>query len=385
MSTLPRELGLEFNPFEPSASGEPLSGPLFLPEVWKTRLSEMLDRASRGKGVKPLAIAGEYGSGKSFILKWLQRIELPTRRIRAFYFDNPGVQFYDLANSLLRQIGRKDFAKHLWELSVSHVGNYQKGLFSEGFEEYLRTYNSPRWKPKILSELQNAIVKAGVTEDEEIAHRFARVVAEMPTRPYFEYRDFIAGGKSTLVAEGEEAKYFNAILSTLRISGGINAVAFLIDEFEEVSIQKRLSRREAHDYLATLKRLLNLAKTEELWVVLAMTRDGVDKTKALEPALWERFTADGKYMFEIPALGRQDAYGIIRARLANARFKDFQTPNEVFPFPEDVPSILKPATISNSRRLIKVCFYAISEAKPKTVPFTQSYLQSVEEKAFPSA
>ena len=86
----------------------------------------------------------------------------------------------------------------------------------------------------ILGKLQGAILKAGICDDEEIAHRLARIVAETPTRPYFEYRDFVAGKRDTLVAEGEEAPYFGAIIRTLRLAGGIRAVVFLIDEFEEV-------------------------------------------------------------------------------------------------------------------------------------------------------
>lgn len=316
-------LGLEFNPFEPSASGTPLSAEnLWLPKGWENRLRELLDLLTESVGVKALAIPGEYGSGKTYVLQWLYREELPERRIRPFYFDNPGVQFYDLAESLLRQIGRKDFAKSLWELASVHVDDpFQRNLFSRGYEEYISGYRqSSRTQQRDVINaatyrLQEALLKVDVTSDDEIAYRLARIVAETPTKPYFEYRDFVAGTRETLVAEKEEAPYFTAILKTLRLAEGANAVAFLVDEFEEISLQKRLTRRAAHDYLATLKRLINLGQEEDFWVFVAMTPDSVERSRELEPALWDRFTGDGRYQFEIPALSAGEAVELVRRRL----------------------------------------------------------------------
>ena len=89
------------------------------------------------------------------------------------------------------------------------------------------------------------------------------------------------------MAEAEEAPYFGAILKT--ISKGVNAeaIAFLIDEFEEVGLQKRLTRRAAYDYLGTLKRLINLSQSadSEFWVFLSMTPDSYETTVEMDPAL----------------------------------------------------------------------------------------------------
>ncbi len=377
-------LGLRFNPFEPSASGAPIGEDLWLPPGWRTRLQQLLNLLSRGQGVKALAIAGEYGGGKTVILQWLCRYEFPNRRISPFYFDNPGVQFYDLANSLLRQVGRKNFAKLLWELAAAHVGPYQRSLFVRGFEEYLRGHQFSRQQGEVLGELQRAILTAEITSDEEIAHRLARIVAETPIRPYFEYRDFVAGKRDTLVAEREEAPYFSAILKALRLAANINAVGFLVDEFEEVSLQKRLTSREAHDYLATLKRLINLTTGEDLWVVLAMTPDAVQKTQMLEPALWDRFTGQGHYQFEIQPLRASDAIDLVRHRLSAARSKEFGSASDLFPFPDDFSAALTPATVSNPRRVVKVCFYAISGAEGTSLPFTHEYLRAVENQVYPA-
>jgi type II secretory pathway predicted ATPase ExeA len=349
MSTHLERLGLRFNPFEPAASGAPLGEGLWLPPDWSNRLQELLHLLIQGRGTKAIAIAGEYGSGKTYVLQWLYRQELPKRQIRPFYFDNPGVQFYDLANALLRQIGRKNFAKCLWELAAPHVSGYQRSLFARGFEEYLIGQRTSRRQQEIPADLQSAILKAGVTSDEEIAYRLARIIAETPTKPYFEYRDFVAGKRDSLVAEGEEAPYFKAILRTLQLAGGVSAVAFLIDEFEEISLQKRLTRREAHDYLATLKRLINLTQSENLWLIVAMTPHAAEETRMLEPALWERFTGEGQYQFEIPPLTTDNAIDLVKFRLDAARVEDFTPPNHLFPFPDSFGTALSPADYLESQ------------------------------------
>lgn len=384
MSTLNRRLGLEFNPFEPAASGAPLINDLWLPESWKQKFEQVLRPLSQGQGTKAFAISGEYGSGKTYILQWLYRHALPRRRIKPFYFDNPGVQFYDLANSLLRQVGRKDFAKYIWELAAPHVNEYQRSFFLRGFEEYLAARRNSRGKQTVPSDLQDAIQKSGITNDEEIAHRLALIVTDTPIKPYFDYRDFIAGQRQSLVAEGEEAPYFKALLKTLQLAGSVDAVAFLIDEFEEISLQKRLTRREAHDYLATLKRLINLTQSENLWLIVTMTPPAVQTTQMLEPALWERFTGQGQYQFEIPPLKAEEAVDLVKFRLDSARPEGSSQSNSLFPFPESFASAFRPATFSTPRTLIKVCFYAISEVGSRPVPFTLDYLRDIEKKLYPA-
>ena len=248
--------------------------------------------------MKAIVINGEYGSGKTCLLQWLHRDILPKRQIRSFYFDNPGVQFYDLANMLLRTIGRKDFAKFIWELAGSYVTvPYPRSLFQEGFEKYLfDAFRSHRTQPDMTKPLQDAILKAQVTTDEEIAHCLARIVTETIKQPYFEYRDFVPRSRGSVVPEGEEAPYFGAILKTILQGTSAKAIAFLIDEFEEIGLQKRLSKRAAHGYLATLKRLINLAENApfNFWIVLSMTPDAYQTTEKLEPSLVARI-ADRKF------------------------------------------------------------------------------------------
>lgn len=384
MSNILQKFRLHSNPFEPAATGMPLSGDLSLPETWKTDVQHLLDIHQTGEGVKAIVINGGYGSGKTCLLQWLHRDILPKRQIRSFYFDNPGVQFYDLANMLLRTIGRKDFAKFIWELAGSYVTvPYPRSLFQEGFEEYLSDAFRPhRTQPDMTSPLREAILNAQVTTDEEIAHCLARIVTETIKQPYFEYRDFVPRSRGSVVPEGEEAPYFGAILKTILQGTSAKAIAFLIDEFEEIGLQKRLSKRAAHGYLATLKRLINLAENApfNFWIVLSMTPDAYRTTENLEPSLVARI-ADRK--FDLKPLTPKDALALMKSRIDATRSGETdESMGALFPFPDNI--LFHPSTYSNPRRLIKVCFRALGQAGAEVqLPFTEDYLHAIEKELYP--
>ena len=380
-SMLPK-LKLEFNPFEPSAAGPPLKGSLSPPPAIAERTRHYLEAHQTGGGAKALVVTGEYGTGKTCLLNWLHTDILPSRRIKSFYFDNPGVQFYDLANALLRAIGRKDFAKFIWELAGPFVSiPYQSDLFQSGFEEFVASQSQRGRRQDVTGPLQDAIREAGITSDEEIAHCLARIVTDAVRKPYFEYRDFVPRQQGSLVAEAEEAPYFGAILKAISMGTNARAVAFLIDEFEEIGLQKRLTRRAAHDYLATLKRLINLSQSteSEFWIVLSMTPDLLETTVKMDPALAERF-ADR--VLSIDPMDEDEAIALIESRIVAARSGGVDGEiTRLFPFPDQMR--FRPLTYSNPRRLVKTCFYAITHATEETaLPFSGAYLQDIEDRYY---
>ena len=381
-------LGLRFNPFEPAASGVPLGEELWIPDRWREPVERLLDTSESGRGVKALAIQGEYGSGKTYLLHWLETVELPRRRIRPFFLDNPGVQFYDLANSLLRQIGRYEFAKMLWEFLSPQLPGFQMSMFDEGLIAWLRSVKKHKQQEEALRVMARAALDKGITTNKEIAYRLGQIVMGTVDRPYFQYRDFVAGRKGAVVAEKEEAPYFTAIIRILKQAGHTAGIAFLIDEFEEIALQKRLSRRQAYDYLATIKRLINVARNEDFWLIVSMTPKAAEITRQLDAGLWERFTSQGAYEFKISLLSKEEARELIQRRLQNARPGEAEeVPESLSPFPENLAEILRPTTVSLPRRLVKVAFYAISEAQQPpevAIPFSAEFLRQIEERAYPA-
>ena len=383
MSALPSHLRLSYNPFEPAASGAPYGSELSEPFGIAADIRTLLSGYQSTRGAKGATIVGEYGTGKTCLLYWLRDRELPRRRIVPFYFDNPGVRFYDLANALLRQIGRKDFAKFVWELASPHVEDHQLDLFERGFEAFVRASLGRVQREDVMGRLQRAILDAQIADDEEIADCLARLVTDTVRKPYFEYRDFVPSSSASLVAEREEARYFRAILKTIAKGRDATGIAFLIDEFEEIALQKRLTRRAAHDYLTTVKHLLNIAELgpPEFWIFLSMTPEAEAQSRRLEPSLFERLQG----ATELQPLTLEAALELIEKRVRPARPKGDEGNDSAFPFPSNIDKVFRPTTYSSPRRLIKTCSFAVAKAAPSTlVPFSPEYLQAVERQLYPS-
>lgn len=359
------------NPFEPSGSGSPLQEAGFwMPTKWRSELTKKINALDSGSGRRAIAVIGAYGSGKSYILRWLERVELPKRRILSYYFENPEVKFYDLANSLLRRIGRKHFAKLVFELAATFMTRNYKTLFSSGFQAFLEQHRA-RVPKHVLGELRQAIAQTKIADDEEIVDCLARIVADTGPKPYFEYRDFVTSKSGSYVAEKQEPKYFNAIIEVLRRGDGVGRVAFLVDEFEQVSLQRKLTRKDAQDYLVTLKRLVDVTAAGDFWLILAMTPDAWETTKAVDPALGERC-----YDFAIPPLAKEDALALVRERFE-------QVEPKWFPYGENCIDVLRPTTYENPRRIVKVFHVATTEAMRTGKRVSNERLTDIEQELYP--
>lgn len=393
-----QRMHLNFNPFEPTAAGPPLRSRLLPPHSAATTISQLINEYDRGLGTKAFTVVGEYGSGKTCLLRWLHRDLLPRRGIKSYYFSNPGVHFYSLADRLLRDIGRKNFAKMIWELIDPHVTLSLPGhLFRKGFEGFLGQVRNVRDKRQITEHLLEGVHASGITSDPEIAHYLARILVLTVTRPYFEYRDFIPRSKDSVVPEKREAQYFGVLLRTIAHCSGARAIAFLIDEFEEIGLQKRVTRRAQLDYFATLRKLVHLAdepadtstsaSAPDFWLALSMTPDALERTKADEPAIMARISRS----VALDGLSASNARDLVLARLQAARSDEFNIDDEpYYPFPSNFfardTSLLRPQTYSNPRQLVKTCSSAIARVNDATaIPFSQNYIHNIEENLYPTA
>ena len=384
MAVLDR-LGLRFNPFDPVASGPPISGPMRAPVSVEEKLRARLDAQRHTAGTKLTVIEGEYGAGKTYCLRWLEEEVFPKLNVRVFYFQDPGVQFYDLADSWLRMIGRKNLAKMLWELVRTRAPKHQRDLFVSGYLAYTQKVRTMTDAKRLAIPLVQLFVEAGVTGDEEIAHCLARIVVETPLKPNFQYSDFIPRKADTLVAERREPQYFQALLTALSAGSESDGVAFLLDEFEEIGLNDRTRRRTARHYVVTLKRLIDLAGrgSPDLWVVLAMTPEAFQQTETDVPGFTDRMASPGAHI-RLEAQTREQAELLMRTRLESAR-ANVQTNgcDDMFPFPSDI-GCFGERILSNPRRLVQTCSVAISEARADTaVPFETSYLNAIVERLYP--
>ena len=351
-------LGLKYNPFPPAATGVAFSEETWIPESWSQEINNILELFSTGEGAKATTIVGTYGSGKTFVLRWMMEHAFRARRIQPYFFDNPGLAFYDLANQLLRQVGRYELAKAVWELlsKPGSTSGLRVRLIELTFVDWLSLLDNPSKKDEAQRQLADALFEESITKDAEVAFRFARLIVDTRERPYYTFRDFVPRSPSALVPEREEAGYFTALIRILQRVFAADGIAFLIDEFEDIALGKRLALRQRSEYTATLRRLLDTADEEDFWVALSMTPEGLEQTRTLEPSLLERFSAE----FRIKELSDKESVELIQHRLAQARTMD--EPSGLWPFEEDAIVALQPTNRSSPRKLIRIFWQSLALA-----------------------
>ena len=141
-----------------------------------------------------------------------------------------------------------------------------------------------------------------------------------------------------------------------------------------------MNKRQTSEYIATMRRLLDTAKEENLWIILSTTPEGVDHTNRLDPSLIQRFAE----RYEIPPLTEDDARYIVEERLKRARFEDHAG---LWPFHEDTISTLSQTTRSSPRRLIKVLWESLNTAVDQRsgAPISLNTVQAAEDALFPGS
>ena len=356
------DLGLKFNPFPSAATGSAFINNMWLPGNWHTNLDDNIQQLTTNDGAKATMIIGSYGSGKSYLLQYL-KVNFQQRRIRPFIFDNPETTFYGLVNQLLRQIGRYEFAKAMWEFlyDPTLAESLQQRLFDLSFSDWLLELKAASKRNTAIHVLGEAMQASNLVSDGEVAFRFAQLIVDTRERPYFQFRDFIPSRTRSLVAERQEATYFTALIRILLQVFEADGIAFLIDEFEDVALGKRMGARQRAEYTSTVRRLLATAAAEEFWLVLSVTPEGLEQTKKIEPSLVERFGPS----FVIPNLEVDDAYGLVQHRLQEARIGN--SDEGLWPFAEDAIEKIPPTSRIVARKLIKVMGHALGWAIRKQV------------------
>ena len=350
-----RRLGLDRNPFPPATTGPGFVSELSLPDRWEHELHTLIGELAESEGDRVLVIEGGYGSGKTFILNWIQAEVLPQYRVKPYFFENPGVAFYDLANRLMRQVGRYEMAKALWEmLGRPDRPDSHPGLFSLEFRHWLNTLDNRKRRNWAIQALTQALRDQRIATDEEILNKLARLIVETGERPYFEYRDFVPRSGKSLVAEQEEPGYFQALVRILGKIGDADGIAFLLDEFEDVALTRRLSKTQAASYTTTLRRLLDTAQREDLWIILSTTPEGLARTSAIDQSFVQRVG----HQYSIPELSRDEAHEIVAGRLRSVR----QEGDGIDPFAPDALGGLAETSFSSPRRLIKIMWHALGLA-----------------------
>lgn len=387
MSSFLEAAELTKNPFPPAATG--MGGALeiykniYLPKEQSQAIEDFYCQASQGSGVKVFPIIGAYGAGKSAVLKGYMQTFFESKNIKVFYFDNPGVEFYSLAESMMRALGRYEFSKGLFEFCKQYI--LRNSLFETTFEDVLADVYNEHSQDKFISELEVIILKKlELTDDEEIAHKLACIIVDTYKKRYFERKDFMPSNAKSVVSENHEDKFFHAIISAIIKIYNVDGVAFLIDEFEEITFSKGMTKAKTYEYLSTFRRLIDLSEKVSLWVAVAMTPEALEQTKAMNNALIARFV-DIKIKIELNPFASENIVEWLKWWLNTARVSGSHYHDSIFPFPKEfAQQMAEHADRCYPRKLVKTCFAILADAAENNlvVPLSPDYTSKMIKQLF---
>ena len=263
----------------------------------------------------------------------------------------------------------------------------QTRLVPRTFDQMLSKLKTKNDRDIMARDISNILKNnLEITDDEEIAYRLALMVVETANKPYFEYRDFIAGQKNALVPERVESKYFKCIIRAIIDIYAVDGVAFLIDEFEDVAISKRMSSTKSYEYLATLRELIDISMEENLWIITAMTSEAAQTTKEMNTALWERFTHNEVTKIQLEPLSSEESKELIIWWLSRARLEHGAGSRSFYPFPDEFLDLLRSRPdLRMPRPLVKSCFMILSKAANDNIkaPIPIKFIEDTINRLYP--
>ena len=324
-------LGLSKNPF-------PLGGNFpegylqytFMEEFQEKQLEDfLLTTFIRGE-FNGLLILGEYGSGKSHLLNFINetvnsdKLGLFEGLAIAFLIQNPGLAPEDILLSLLRTI-KLGTVQDLIFLPIKKQLQEEYGNNLLPFLERFTNFNSqmkiptgslnervyqPQWYSQIFSlgyrEFRSVLKEQGVELDTREIRKVARnvlakeltdnsiIVDSLLALMFEDESKDVGSWESFLVSNitGRRGQavgieyYLEAILGLFKIMGAQH-IYLLVDELEDLRTQ-RLSSKAATEYLAALRRMIQ-HNYKMFSFVLASTRDAWQELKLYYPAIDDRF------------------------------------------------------------------------------------------------
>ncbi len=412
------KIGLSRNPFK--ANGNPPVSPSIppYPEVYN-KIIDFFKNFLRSKQSRGLVLLGDYGTGKTYHLRWIQEL-LGTRSeisIRVINVETPGLEPYDLVRQMLMQIGDQELARAIWtvvlprlrdeiraegqrffrkfaDIAVKPKRGPQMEFVEEGFdvpliditEDNLRDYRnflSAFDKKKVLNreKLRDWVLQLlyqrgpeglAITSSTSIARELANLccLSGAPALLSWE-RLTITTQKSLFTTQGEPE--FLQTIMRLMVYAGTEYFVLLLDEFEKVPLMEKMTSKEMRRYLDTVRMLADKGwQTEDLpfaWVIASHDEAWSVVRDRLNQAMAERFPTEVNLLRSNDA---EFARYLVSESLALVRRQPMPK-GSVSPFPENFIDLIPPELRRTPRDLLVLCFSFV-EAAIDAEPFPGEHI-----------
>ncbi len=310
------KLKLRFNPFPPAAIAQYTH---FDPvdESIKQQI-EYFIKVTYQKGENEeigeyagLTIIGEYGYGKTHLMKYIEGIiktlngekEIDFTALTTF-IDKPEDEPQNIIHKIVEDLepdnlrrliwaaihphilsihGREDFIKNYVRLTILTNQNFDELFEIPVLSNPLIFYEKFRavgGDVRKFQEKVRAIINEVIVDDNTLANRYINLI--FPEKRVDSNWDILTGYISSKDVQSKEVKFLNSIIKVLR-DNGYNMLYVFIDEFEDLG---KLKGAKLTNYINTLNTMIN---RQRKWaVIVSLTQEALDVIKAESPPLYDR-------------------------------------------------------------------------------------------------
>ena len=307
-------LGLKFNPFP--VAGLPRYPLPPLDDEVSEKISFFIRSTYTREEYGGLAIVGDFGMGKTHLMKYIQFLidELTRHKEIDFtavtcFIDRPEDTPQKVIHKVVEEIGLDNIRKYIWKILIDKFEEdkafYEKfrskgtlllqskeewdNLFEEpvksNYLEFLKRFRDVGGNFKKLQEHARDIIKEEIVRDSALADRYLNLILFAEEKEADVSWDILAGYISKKDVQRKEIMFLRSIVEILRRVGFKQLYVF-IDEFEDIALLKgaRLT-----NYLLTLNTLIN---RERKWAVtVSLTGNTLKIIKEKSPPLYDRLTS----------------------------------------------------------------------------------------------
>jgi len=387
------KFGLLSNPFP--VTGIAAEDPGFAPfdELITKELTAFVQDTYTRQFFGGFIIIGEYGFGKTYILKHLERRINESLMMRgedracAIYVMNPRSSADQFITSILESFGMHNFLVMAWHLVTERLAEelrikgeaLAKELTPKPMQlNFFDTQESR--KPFVLRQDLLSNPMKFIDEAYRAKVNMARIAkfAEDTFLPIFKVPD-IAKGLAALSHFGEadslmqwvewlnytkfkrsikkdisEQEFFHAVMTVFR-RNGYRHVYVLVDEFEDI---RELGKRERMEYLSRLRDIIEY-NLEYFSIVLCVKRDAWDSIAEAHPAFVERFARGA----ELKDLSVEQAKSMIVEYLASVADKATKKSDDpLYPFTQEAVEEIVRRSAGVPRVILELCYILMEYA-----------------------
>jgi len=378
------KFGLQSNPFPiaglPSSDLPPLD-----PKI-KEKIVHFITSTYRNSAYGGLTIVGDYGSGKTHLLKYIKlTIDKLTSEAKArkedfsaitCFVDRPEDSPQRVVHKIIDDIGLDKIRKYVWMIIIDKLAankeNFQKqfgprsSLVVRSSEQWARLFNEPTRANYLdfleqfrelngdfgkLQEAIREIITKNIVDDGALADRYISIILFSEEKESDFSWDVLAGHVSKRDIQHKEIVFLNSIVDILR-KVGFNHLYVFVDEFEDIG---KLSSAKKMNYLLTLITLIN--KSSHWSVIVSLTNDVLEEEIKQEPPLYDRLTTTKIWL---KRLKYSDGCTLIASYLNLAREKPAE--NSVCPFNEESIRRMIALSKGNCRSFLVLAYNALEIA-----------------------